>query len=482
VRGGRGGAGAASFGLTRDGRLGAPAGGNGGPGGSVYIQASTSLTSLHTLPRRYLADQGRNGGRDVRHGQAGNDLIITVPVGTVVTEIAREGDEEAHWARMEQLGIEMEDRKWDRWERWFQISHSNPFDENYYTAAERLLRREKKWATRTPTFEERPPIVLDLDKPTKEPILIAPGGTGGMGNPFFAGVVGYRQPRFSSRGLVPYTSTFELELKILADVGLVGFPNAGKSTILRALTGRRAEVAGYQFTTLNPQVGVVRVWDDGTWNTGSGSNVGDSGVVEESWKEKEKDTARRSEGKYAPLQRAPRVRDLRSVETRSEGDAGSGLQREKIEAYRFTISDNPGLLPQAAENVGLGHSFLRSIERSLALAYVLDISRTDPDQDLLGLRAELNAYKPGLADKAAVVVLNKGDEADEQAGKEKLAKVKAAVAEMEEAQGGRVKVVVISGKYGLGLDRLVRILGGRVEEVREQMEREKEEKAGGRAL
>ena len=464
--------------MTRDGKLGAPAGGNGGPGGAVYIQATTNLTSLHTLPRRFLADQGRNGGRDVRHGQAGDDLLISVPVGTVVTEISREGDEEAQWARMEEMGIPLEDRKWDRWERWFHISNSDPFSEDYYTAAERLLRREKKWATRTPTFEEKPPVVLDLDQPSPEPILLAPGGTGGMGNPFFTGIVGYRQPRFSSRGLIPYTSTFEFELKILADVGLVGFPNAGKSTILRALTGRRAEVAGYQFTTLNPQIGVVRVWDDGTWNTGSGSNVGESGVVEESWKEKQRDKEQRLKGDYKPLQRAPRKRDLRSI------DQGSVDEREKIEAYRFTISDNPGLLPQASENVGLGHSFLRSIERSLALAYVLDLSRPDPAQDFKGLKEELENYKEGLSGKAAVVVLNKGDEEDKAIGKEKFDSVKRMVEELEE--DGKVSVIVISGKYGLGLDKRDNIKGTRGQEARaeerrlkEEKEREKEETQGG---
>lgn len=406
-----------------------------------------------------MAGQGKSGGRELRHGQHGEDVLITVPVGTVVREIIREGDEERHWQRMEETGMEMEDRKWDRWERWFQLSATNPFEEEHFQAAEALLRREKKFATRTPTFEEKPPIVLDLDKPTEEPILLARGGTGGMGNPFFAGIMGYRQPRFSSRGITPYSSTFELELKILADVGLVGFPNAGKSTILRALTGRRAEVAGYQFTTLNPQVGVVRVWDDGTWGGGGAGVQGD--VVEETWKERQKDNQGRLTGEYAPLARAPRIRDQRDIDA-------VDLKEEKIELYRYTISDNPGLLPQAAENVGLGHSFLRSIERSLALAYVLDIARPHPEEDLVGLRGELETYKEGLAGKAAVVILNKGDEVDAEVGRVKVEAVKKAVAALEEGREGRIKVLVLSGKYGLGLDRLVKIMGERVEEVRRE--------------
>jgi len=188
-------------------------------------------------------------------------------------------------------------------------------------------------------------------------------------------------------------------------------------------------------------------------------------VVEETWKEREKDTEGRLTGEYAPLARAPRIRDQRNI----EDVEGEGLKEEKIESYRYTISDNPGLLPQAAENVGLGHSFLRSIERSLALAYVLDIARPNPEEDLLGLRGELETYKEGLAGKAAVVILNKGDEVDAEMGRVKVAAVRKAVAELEEGQGGRIKVLVLSGKYGLGLDKLVKIMGERVEEVRQEM-------------
>lgn len=478
VRGGRGGSGVASFSLSKAGGLGGPFGGNGGVGGSVYIQATEKLTSLHTIPKRYIADQGKNGGRELRHGQAGEDIIVQVPVGTVVREIIREGDEERHWQRMEELEIPMEDRKWDRWERVFHLSKSDPFDENTYIAAERLLRKDKIWATRTPTFEEKPPIVFDLDKPMAKPRLLSQGGLGGKGNTYFAGVMGYRQARFSSRGIMPYTSTFEVELKIIADVGLVGFPNAGKSTILRALTGRRAEVAGYQFTTLNPQIGVVKVWDDGSWGSGGTSTLG--GVVEETWKERKLDEEHRNAGEYASLPRAPRIRSVRDVEdpalAAAEGEPERDISNERVEAYRYTISDNPGLLPEASENVGLGHTFLRSIERCLALAYVVDIARPNPEEDLLGLRHELEAYKPGLAGKGAVVILNKADEVDSQAGKEKLDRVRLAIQTLEEGMKGDLQVVVVSGKYGLGLDKLVRTLGRRVERVRDEQEKAEEAK------
>lgn len=334
-------------------------------------------------------------------------------------------------------------------------------EESDYKEAEILLRKERRFSNTTPSFDEESAIVHDVDKEIQEPIILARGGQGGLGNPFFATVSGYRAPRIASKGLQPYSSTFELELKLLADVGLVGFPNAGKSTLLRGLTGRRAEVAGYEFTTLNPQVGVVRVWDDGSWGGGCVSaSEGDEGggtIVEESWKERERDEAARERGDYQPLPRGPRIRtphdrDLSSV----------SLDREKIEVLRFTISDNPGLLPQASENVGLGHSFLRSIERSLALCFVIDLTRSDPASDLHVLRGELEAYKPGLSRKGAIVVLNKGDEVDESLGKERLDSVKMAV----ETVDGKMEVIVLSGKYGLGLERLVETLASRLRMVR----------------
>jgi GTP-binding protein len=374
-------------------------------------------------------------------------MVLTVPVGTVVRELKREGEDAKIWEEEEELELDKEERRRRRWERVFVSHPSAAVEEGDYKEAETMLRKERRFANVTPTFEEDTPVVHDLEKIIDEPILLARGGQGGLGNPFFASVSGHRAPRIASRGLQPYASTFELELKLLADVGLVGFPNAGKSTLLRGLTGRRAEVAGYEFTTLNPQIGVVRVWDDGSWGGGGvaalGGQQGEGVVVEESWRERERDEAARERGEYAPLPRSPR-----------------GLEKEKIEVNRFTISDNPGLLPQASENVGLGHSFLRSIERSLALCYVLDLTRPNPASDLHVLRGELEAYKCGLSRKGAVVVLNKGDEVDEIVGRERWEGVK----EVAEEMG----VMVLSGKYGLGLERLVRVLGERVEEARKE--------------
>jgi len=446
---GKGGTGAAAFGLTRSGALGPPSGGNGGLGGSVYLTTSSQLTSLSTLRRRYVGGQGSNGSGDHQHGKRGEDMVLTVPVGTVVREIRREGEAEKIWEEEEGMGLDKDERKQRRWERVFVTHPGVGVDREDYREAETMLRRERRFSIVTPTFEDEPAMTHDIEKAMIEPILLARGGQGGLGNPFFSGVSEYRAPRIASRGVEPHTSTYELELKLLADVGLVGFPNAGKSTILRGLTGRRAEVAGYEFTTLNPQIGVVRVWDDGSWGGGFAALEGqqEGSVIEETWKERELDEAARERGEYIPLPKG----------IRSQSDDG-----EKIETSRFTISDNPGLLPQASENVGLGHSFLRSIERSLALCYVLDLTRSDPASDLYVLRGELEAYQAGLAKKGAVVVLNKGDEVDEEIGRARLGEVRKA----SEGMGGGMDVMVLSGKYGLGLSGLVSVLATRLDDAR----------------
>ena len=407
---------------------------------------------------------------DHRHGRRGDDVIIAVPVGTVVRELNREGDAERIHTEEEEMGMDKDERRRRRWERAFVTHPGLTSEEIDYKEAEAMLRKERRFTVVTPDFEEVPHVTHDIEAPIDEPILLARGGQGGLGNPFFTSISTNRAPRLASRGLQPYTSTFEFELKLLADVGLVGFPNAGKSTLLRGLTGRRAEIAGYEFTTLNPQVGVVRVWDDGGWGGMAVSSLdGDEvegEVIEETWRERERDEAARERGDYVPLPRSPRVRAKRSP------TSPQGGPHDRIETNRFTISDNPGLLPQASENVGLGHSFLRSIERSLALCYVLDLTRPDPADDLIVLRGELEAYKEGLASKGAVVVLNKGDEAEEAVGKDRLEEVRQAVSLMG-GQEGEMEVVVLSGKFGLGLEKLVKILSERVEVARRQDEEQR---------
>lgn len=431
VRGGKGGNGAAALEASLRGPS-SPSGGNGAHGGSVYITTSPELTSLATVRKRLIGGAGGAGGGAFKHGRKGEDLIVQVPVGTIVRELKREGEEERMEREEDDLGLSDADKKKKRWERWF-LAHPSTkgeLSEEEYTDAEDLLRREKRWMPHTPSFDQTPPLYLDITEPLDEPVLLASGGAGGLGNPFFT------SPRLASRGTLPPTHTFEFELKLLADVGLVGFPNAGKSTILRALTGRRAEVAGYQFTTLNPQIGVVRIYEDGSWGAGHEEVV-------ETWIEREREDFSRQTGSPFPASRTKNRQD------------------KKLERLRFTLSDNPGLLPMASQNVGLGHSFLRSIERSPVLAYVLDLTKPSPVEDLQVLKEELEAYKPGLSERAGVVVLNKADGVPEEEGKKRVEDVNAFVNE----HGGE-EVIVLSGRYGLGMERLVAVLADNVEKAR----------------
>ncbi|WVQ84798.1 hypothetical protein IAT38_006955 [Cryptococcus sp. DSM 104549] len=445
VRGGKGGNGAAALAASLRGPS-APAGGNGAQGGSVYLTTSSDLTSLATVRKRLIGAQGGSGSGAFRHGRRGEDLLVEVPVGTIIREIRREGEEERTLREEEEMGLDEEEKRRKRWQRWF-IAHPSAggeLSEEEYVEGEAMLKRERRWTQHTPSFAEVPPLELDITRPLSEPVLLAAGGQGGLGNPFFSST------RLASRGSLPPTLTFEFELKLLADVGLVGFPNAGKSTLLRALTGRKAEVAGYQFTTLNPQIGVVRVYEDGTW-AGQGGEV-----VEETWVEREREAAARLTGEQA----------FAPAPTPSLSPGGA----PRLERTRFTLSDNPGLLPSASANVGLGHAFLRGIERSPVLAYVLDLTRPSPAEDLASLRAELEAYKPGLAGRAGVVILNKGDGVDEATGRARVSAVEKAV----EALGDDGEVIVLSGKYGLGMERLVSTLAERVEVARQEREAEKE--------
>jgi GTP-binding protein len=446
-----GGSGAAAFLPVKSTAVGPPSGGNGGAGGNVLFTTSPHITSLISVPKRIRAANGANGSGSYRHGRNGVDTIVQLPVGTVIKEMHRETEEER--LRRDEAAMQMDEETLllERRARLFVKHPSGEIADDDYDEAERTLYKEGRlmMPTRDEIIPKRrkeqyTPIELDVSKPLESPVLMSTGGLGGLGNPHFYNANSpHRAPRLASRGLTPPIITLTLELKLLADVGLVGFPNAGKSTILRALTGRKAEVAGYQFTTLNPQVGVVRVMDDGTWKGG----LAEGEVVEETWKEREAE----ANGSDSSEPRESRI------------DRG-------VEVVRFTMSDNPGLLPLASENYGLGHSFLRSIERSLALAYVLDLTRPNPEQDLMALRHELEAYKENLSRKGKLIILNKADEVDEETGRERKRAVLQAIADLPPDE--QLEVVTVSGKYNLGLKRVVQKLAGYVIRAREEQKEE----------
>ncbi|KAF8423265.1 P-loop containing nucleoside triphosphate hydrolase protein [Tirmania nivea] len=311
LQSGNGGHGCVSFLREKFVDKGPPNGGDGGRGGSVYIQAIYGeTTSLHKLGRQGVvqAGDGRNGQGKSKNGERGEDVVIRVPVGTI-------------------------------------------YPTQHHLSSGAVLRHTHPL-----------PVNLDLSKPTLKPILLIPGAPGGLGNPHFI-TQKTRSPKFATRGGKGCRMRISLELKILADVGLVGLPNAGKSSFLRAITRRKAKVGEWAFTTLSPNLGTVQLH---------------------------------------PLQ-------SRSKPTKAVGP------RE-----RFTIADIPGLIADAHLNKGLGHGFLRHVERAKVLAFVIDLGRPDPLGDLTLLWKEVKAYEEGWGDDKMLESMGVNGMISEMAGNQSI--------------------------------------------------------------
>jgi GTPase len=460
----------------------------------VYILPTPHLTTLSSVPTRVRAANGAHGHGTWQNGRAGAPTVIRVPLGTTVRQLAaddpRRAPDEFEAEEEAMAGLDAEARRervrQARWVHYPEWEEENVGRDTFKEAERAAMReeRERRVARRLraacliqldldraeETVEARDPNApLGMGKKESLGHLVARGGGGGYGNPHFLGPEN-RSPKFATRGYEGERVSLALELKLLADVGLVGVPNAGKSTLLRAITGGRArtEVAGYAFTTLNPVVGVVRVRDDGAfegWDEGR--------VVEETRDEERRERERLEAGEFAD---AP----TRNQKGSWGGDGywGYGEGDATFEEFRFTVADNPGLIEQASENVGLGHSFLKSIERSPALVYVVDLAGPAPWDELMVLKNELEKYKPGMSEKARLVLANKadllggGESGDEQAVDEaraKLARLEAFV-KNELGGDGRLDVVPVSAKYSLNLRKAVRLMRGYVEEARTAQE------------
>lgn len=276
VKAGDGGNGIVAFRREKYVPKGGPAGGDGGSGGSIILRADEGLRTLidFRYQTHYKGKRGDHGSGAKQHGRSAEDIVLRVPVGTVV----RDAD-------------------------------------------------TKK-------------LLGDLRHHGQE-IVVAQGGRGGRGNARFVSST-HRAPAFAENGEKGEERWITLELKLLADVGLVGFPNVGKSTIISRVSAAKPKIANYHFTTLEPNLGMVRV------------------------------------------------------------DAGRS----------FVVADVPGLVEGAAEGAGLGHRFLRHVERTRVLVHVVDLSGSegrDPLEDLAVIRGELERYAPQLNEKPMVIVANKVD-------------------------------------------------------------------------
>ncbi|OIW32462.1 GTP-binding protein Obg/CgtA [Coniochaeta ligniaria NRRL 30616] len=364
-------------------------GGDGGHGGNIYIQAVHGETSLHKLARRRFirAGKGKSGQGDNQGGRKGDDIIIVVPVGTIVKELERNDPvaeerflsrrqkwqrdkkkRQAAAARLEAAEAaaeegeneafgepdEPEDPDRDQWLLYPGCSSS----EAKRIVLPRLPHRERLYA------QPPAPIHLDLSRPTPRPILLAAGGIGGLGNPHF---VSRERPKplFATKGEDAISLQIELELKLLADVGLVGLPNAGKSTLLRAMSNSRTRVGNWAFTTLQPNVGTV-VLDN---------------------------------NKGRPL-----VTSFRR-EQPSENDDPYGVsdnsEPELQVRTRFTVADIPGLIEGAHMDKGLGIAFLRHVERAGVLAFVIDLNAGNAVRALKALWNEVGLYAKMREDEEA---------------------------------------------------------------------------------
>ena len=371
VRSGKGGDGVVAFRREKYINKGGPKGGDGGRGGDVVLEASPGVDTLLDFKGRhhYHAQEGEAGRAKQQHGADGEDLVIRVPVGTLVyRQEVREAAQP--WEMPEAVG-----------------------------AGE---------------------LLVDLAE-ADERVVVARGGKGGWGNEHFKSSTN-QTPREATPGEAGEELTLRLELKLLADVGLVGKPNAGKSTLLSRVSRATPKVADYPFTTLEPHLGIAEL--------GGGA-----------------ESARGEEG------------------------AGGG------DARRLVVADIPGLIEGAHEGTGLGIRFLRHVERTAMLVHVLDVDPTDgsdPIANYRAIRRELERYASvtpealgvtPLHEKPEVIALNKVDLLGELDGEDVRAAVELVEAELGLAGG---EVYPISAATGAGLDKLLERCWGELKGSRER--------------
>jgi GTPase len=385
ARAGHGGKGCVAFHREAYITKGGPSGGNGGRGGSVILKADHDLNNLiqqYYVPR-LLARDGDAGMGKGMDGHAGADLIIKVPCGTLVWRLPSPEP-----AAVEDPDKDDEDEDEDE-KPAFKISGSKrPMIRSASGAVAQEIDLSKENEDLSESAEAdlvKGELIADLTEHGQE-FVLCKGGRGGLGNRNFA-TAARQTPRFAQPGEPGGEGDFLFELRIMAEIGLVGYPNAGKSTLLAAISRARPKIASYPFTTLHPQIGIVEYED---------------------WK-------------------------------------------------RLTVCDVPGLIEGAHNNVGLGHEFLRHIQRCKIIVLLLDMAGTDnrkPWDDYKQLLRELELYDPALVEKPRLVVANK---IDESIAEEYLKQFKKKVK--------KVTVLPISAAFDQGLDKFKQTIRDAVEEA-----------------
>lgn len=399
VHSGKGGDGIVSFRREKYVAKGGPNGGDGGRGGDVVLVADHNVGTLLDFKsaRRIRAADGQPGGGSDKKGASGGDVEIHVPVGTLVfLEEAAGALAEAAGAQAETAGAAPDatgaalgeaDVEPDAADDHARAAGNEPTDDHGALDAS----DDEPFADLT-THGQR--------------VVVARGGRGGLGNARFK--TSTRQaPDFATPGKPGESRRLRLSLKLMADVGLIGFPNAGKSTLLRRLSAARPRVASYPFTTLVPSLGVVERDDQ-----------------------------------------------------------------------RIVVADIPGLIEGASEGAGLGHRFLRHVERTRVLVHLLDIEAMLVEErnlldDYDALRRELERYRPELLERRELLVLSKADLVHDDA---LLAELEARLAERGLAARR------LSAATGAGVDALVREAFEAVETARrDEARRERTESGAGDA-
>lgn len=369
VRSGHGGRGAVSFRREKFIPRGGPDGGDGGKGGDILFRADADLLTLYDLRLRriYEARGGEGGKGRQKNGKAAEDLIIDVPVGTELYELPPLGEkvegrpETADLAEAESLAaakasgaVEDPDAEEDF------IEDEELGDDEDLSEDEELVEAQEPapvadWGDPDAAETEDPTLLVDLTEPGQT-YVACKGGRGGKGNLHFASST-MRTPRFAQPGEPGEERRIRLVLKVLADVGIIGLPNAGKSTFIAAVSRAKPKIAAYPFTTLTPNLGVI------------------------------------------------------------EDDYGR----------RLVLADIPGLIEGAHLGLGLGHRFLRHVERTRVLLHVVSAEDASPEGvfEAFGVvDEELRRFDPALAERPQIRVVNKID----LLSAEELAERKAAVA------------------------------------------------------